>query len=158
MHKKWSTFSDLSTITLLTLTILRFGQAQMDNYFALCNVSWSTGICRHNWSRFSSATHSQIWSISEDDWNTGLSWDTRNFGNSSSLYGSRSSIYDLCGPQSGIKFFYFWIFRDAPMACGSSQARGGIRATASDLCYSYSSLGSEPHLLPAPQLRAMSNP
>ena len=33
-------------------------------------------------------------------------------------------------------FFPLWLFRDTPMAYGSSQARGPIRATASSLCHS----------------------
>ena len=33
-------------------------------------------------------------------------------------------------PHICTTFFFFWLFRAAPMAYGSSQARGGIRATA----------------------------
>ena len=42
------------------------------------------------------------------------------------------------------------------MACGSSQARGGIRATGAGLCHSRA--GSEPCLQPTPQLTVMLDP
>ena len=52
-------------------------------------------------------------------------------------------------------FFVFWflffLFRAAPTAYGSSQARGQIRATAAGLHHSHSNVRSKPHLWPAPQ-------
>ena len=51
--------------------------------------------------------------------------------------------------------FCFLLFRPAPSAYGSSQARSWIRATAAGLCHSHSNTGSEPHLWPTPQLMAM---
>ena len=54
--------------------------------------------------------------------------------------------------------FVCWLFRAAPKAYRSSQARGLIAATAAGLCHSHSNLGSEPHLGPTPQLMAMPDP
>ena len=55
-------------------------------------------------------------------------------------------------------FFFFLLFRATPMAYGSSQARGQIRATAAGLCHSHSNAGSKPCLQPTPQLPAMPDP
>ena len=47
-----------------------------------------------------------------------------------------------------ISFFFpsiFYLFRAAPTAHGSSQARGRIRAAAASLCYSHSNAGSLTH-------------
>ena len=44
-------------------------------------------------------------------------------------------------------FFFFFLFRAAPAAYGSSRAKGPIRATAAaGLGHSYSSMGSNLHL------------
>ena len=43
-------------------------------------------------------------------------------------------------------FFVFCLFRAAPAACGSSQARGGIRAAAAGQHHSHNYLGSKLHL------------
>ena len=51
-------------------------------------------------------------------------------------------------------FFFFFSFRAAPAACGSSQARGQIKAAATGLYHSHSNSGSELHLQPTPQLTA----
>ena len=42
--------------------------------------------------------------------------------------------------------FFFLLFRAAPVAYGSSQARGRIEAVAAGLCHHHSNAGSEPHL------------
>ena len=58
-------------------------------------------------------------------------------------------------------FFCFWLFafsRATPMAYGSSQARGLIGAIAAGLRQSHSNAGSESHLRPTPQLKAMPDP
>ena len=55
-------------------------------------------------------------------------------------------------------FFFFGFFRSAPLASGSSQARGQIRAAAVILHHSHSNLGSEPHLRPTLQLRETPDP
>ena len=39
-------------------------------------------------------------------------------------------------------FFFSLLFRASPAACGSSQARGGIRAAGASLCHSHSNAGS----------------
>ena len=52
--------------------------------------------------------------------------------------------------------WFFCLFRAAAGACGSSQARGHIGATAAGLCHSHSNEGSELHLRPTPQLMATS--
>ena len=43
-------------------------------------------------------------------------------------------------------YLFIWLFRAAPVACGSSQARGQIRAMAAGLQHSHSNAGSEPRL------------
>ena len=52
-------------------------------------------------------------------------------------------------------FLPFYLFRVAPMAYGSSQARGWIGATDASLHHSHSNIGSKLHLQPTPQLMAM---
>ena len=42
-------------------------------------------------------------------------------------------------------FFFFFFFWSTPAACGSSQARGRIKATAAGLHYSHSNAGSLTH-------------
>ena len=50
-------------------------------------------------------------------------------------------------------FFFFFLLKTAPVAYGSSWARGCIRATAMyGLRHSHSNKGSKPHLQPMPQL------
>jgi len=44
------------------------------------------------------------------------------------------------------------------MACGGSQARGGIGAIAAGLHHSHSNVGFELHLQPTPQLMATPDP
>ena len=44
--------------------------------------------------------------------------------------------------------YYFFLFRAPPVTCGSSQARGWIRAVAAGLHYSYSSMRYKLHLWP----------
>ena len=55
-------------------------------------------------------------------------------------------------------FFFFSLFRAAPAAYRSSQARGWITVTAASLHYSHSNSGSELHLQPTPQLMATPDP
>ena len=50
------------------------------------------------------------------------------------------------------------LFRTAPEAYGSSQARGLIGAATASLHHSHSNAGSEPHLQPTPQRMAMPDP
>ena len=58
-----------------------------------------------------------------------------------------------------IFIFHFWVsFKATPVAYGSSQAKGLIRAVATKLCHSHSNAGSEPCLRPIPQLMAMPHP
>ena len=52
---------------------------------------------------------------------------------------------------------FHWTFI-TPEACGGSQARGWIRATAAGLHHSHSNARSEPHLRPAPQLTVTLDP
>ena len=62
--------------------------------------------------------------------------------------------------------FFFFSFRAAPKAYGSSQARDRIRATrptvaratAASLQHSHSNTRSEPHLRPTPQLSVTQDP
>ena len=55
-------------------------------------------------------------------------------------------------------FFWLYFFRAAPLAYGGSQARGQSGAIAASLCHSHSNAGSELHLPPRSQLRAMLDP
>ena len=53
-------------------------------------------------------------------------------------------------------FKLFFALRAAPVAYGSSQARGGIQAATPSLCHSHSNTRSEPHLWPTLQLASNS--
>ena len=53
---------------------------------------------------------------------------------------------------------FFFLFRAAPTAYGSSQARGPIGDVAAGLHHSHSNTRSEPHLRPTPQLTATLEP
>ena len=55
-------------------------------------------------------------------------------------------------------FFFFLLFRATPTACGSSQARGQIRATVANLRHSHNNIGSKVCLQPIPQLTATLDP
>ena len=55
-------------------------------------------------------------------------------------------------------FLSFLIFRVAPVAYRSSQARGPIGAVAASLHHSHRDVGSESCLRPTPQLRATLDP
>ena len=56
------------------------------------------------------------------------------------------------------KAFFFFLFRAAPMAYGSSQVRGRIGAIAASPGHNHNNSGSEPGLQPTPQLTATPNP
>ena len=56
------------------------------------------------------------------------------------------------------KILKLFLFRAAPMAYGSFQARGRIGAVAANLHHSHSNTGSERHLQPIPQLMVMLDP
>ena len=80
---------------------------------------------------------------------------------------SQDSLYpllhvpEMCGSVSRFPFIIITIllFRAAPAACGDSQARSQIGASAAGPCHSYSKEGSEPMCLqPTPQLTAMPDP
>ena len=58
----------------------------------------------------------------------------------------------------GFPFFFFRLFRAAPMDYRGSQARGPIGAAAAGLPHSHSNTGSEPRLRPAPQLTTTPDP
>ena len=60
-------------------------------------------------------------------------------------------------PSQG-SFFFFWLFRAASMACGSSWARGRTRATAASLHHSHSNARSKPRLWPTPLLATILDP
>ena len=55
-------------------------------------------------------------------------------------------------------FFFFCLYRAAPLAYGGSQARGWIGAIASGLHHSHNNTRSEPHLWPVSQQRQILNP
>ena len=58
----------------------------------------------------------------------------------------------------GVGLEHDLFFGATPAAYGSSQARGGIGATAACLCHGHSNTGSEPRLLHTPQLTATLDP
>ena len=58
-------------------------------------------------------------------------------------------------PEDKVCFFFFTA---TPIAYGSSQSMGQIRATAADLHYSHSNKGFKPHLQPTSQLTATLDP
>ena len=60
--------------------------------------------------------------------------------------------------RSGWIPYFFFLFTIAPVSYGSSQVRGQIKAAAADLHHSHSDAGSEPYLLPKPQLVATLDP
>ena len=64
----------------------------------------------------------------------------------------------FCGLSSQDLFVVCLDSRAAPMAYGSSQARGRIGTTAASLCHSHSNVQSEMRLQPSPQLMAMLDP
>ena len=55
-------------------------------------------------------------------------------------------------------FIYFCLFRAAPAAYGSSQARGQIGTAAASLHHSHSNARYESHLQPTPQVMATPYP
>ena len=57
-----------------------------------------------------------------------------------------------------IYLFLLLLFRAAPVAYGSSQPRGWIRAAAATLLHSNNNMGSEPHLWPTLQFTATLDP
>ena len=68
------------------------------------------------------------------------------------------SLFELRHPSFPIFFFFFCLFRVVPLAYGSSQARGRIRATAASLYHSHSYARSESCLQPTPQLTVTPDP
>ena len=58
----------------------------------------------------------------------------------------------------GFFFFSFFLFKAAPAAYGSSQARGRIEVTDASLHHSHSNTGSQPRLQPTPQIMAVGDP
>jgi len=65
----------------------------------------------------------------------------------------RCIIFPCCRilENSCIFCLFVCLFRTAPVADGSSQARGRIGAAAASVCHSLSNAGSEPCLRPTPQ-------
>ena len=53
---------------------------------------------------------------------------------------------------------FFFLFRATPMAYGSSQAKGRIRAAAAGLHHSHSNNRSKAHRQPTPKLTATVDP
>ena len=68
--------------------------------------------------------------------------------------------YPFCQPlfSTNLPHFFFFSFKAALTAYGSSQARGWIGAVAVCLYHSHSSAGSDPRLRPIPQLTARPDP
>ena len=60
--------------------------------------------------------------------------------------------------QNVVLGFFAFFLRAIPVAYASSQARGWMWAEAAGLHHSHSNTGSEPHLLPTPQLMATPDP
>ena len=64
-------------------------------------------------------------------------------------------IFIFCSQVNLFFFFFFCLFRPAPVTYGSSQARGWIRAAAADVHHSHSNARSELHLWATLQLAAI---
>ena len=62
--------------------------------------------------------------------------------------------------KNELLFFFLFLgsFRAAPVAYGGSQATGPNGAVATGLHHNHSNTGSEPRLLPTPQLTATPDP
>ena len=76
---------------------------------------------------------------------------------------SREVSSGLHGDKVHVNFLFcllvsFFLFRAAPTAYGSSQARGQIGAAAVNLRDSHRKVGFKPHLQPTPQLTATLDP
>ena len=67
-------------------------------------------------------------------------------------------VDSFCNDTGFILFYFICLFRGAPVAYGSSQARGWISATAAGLYHSHSKSRFKLHLWPIPQLMAMPDP
>ena len=77
--------------------------------------------------------------------------------------GLGTSICHGCSPKKQKKKkeeeeVFVCLSRTEPSACGSSQARGQIRAVATGLCDSHSNVGSEPRLRSTAQAMATPDP
>ena len=75
------------------------------------------------------------------------------------------NVYHACGLEDNIEitsvlckscFYFCFLFRAAPAAYGSSQAKGRVRATSAG--HSHGNVGSEPRLRPTLQFMAMPDP
>ena len=64
----------------------------------------------------------------------------------------------VCSTDLSAHIFSYFLFRAAPAAYGSSEARGQIQAAAAGLHHSHSNSGSELHLGPTLQLMATPDP
>ena len=67
-------------------------------------------------------------------------------------------IQPPCPPGCVLILLLVLLFRAAPEACGSSQARGQIGAAGAGLHHSHRIMGSEPCLQHTPWLMAMPDP
>ena len=71
----------------------------------------------------------------------------------------RGRFGNICITDAFVLFFCCClVFRAAPVAYGSSPARGRIRATGATLRHSHTKAGSKPHLRPTPWLMATHDP
>ena len=66
----------------------------------------------------------------------------------------RNTAMKILEAKCFLLFLSFFLFRAAPTAYGSSQAKGPIRAVAAGLHHSHSHTGPELHLQPTPWLMA----
>ena len=69
---------------------------------------------------------------------------------------NKGDLSNAC--KAGSTFAFFFFFRATPMAYGSFQARGQIKAIAAGLRHSHSNSGPEPCLQPIPQFMVMPDP
>ena len=80
-------------------------------------------------------------------------------GSNKKVEGKKNVSYCSTTQRYIVNFFFlflsFCLFRVAPEAYGSSQARSLIAAIAAGLCQSHSNTGSKPRLQPTPELTAM---
>ena len=61
------------------------------------------------------------------------------------VYGSISGLFCSINLFNCVCLFFFFLFRAAPIAYGSSRVRGQIGTAATSLCHTHSNTGSTPH-------------
>ena len=120
-----------------------------------CSLAWTAGFPSEPWDdafHFTGLWRHETTNLSPRDSLGG--WPCRAAGEGLDLP-EQQAEGSLCGLRSQLCSLIFFLFRAAPAAHGSSQARGWIRAAAAGLYHSHSNTESELHLLPMLEFAAM---